>query len=55
MIAPKPKPEQIEVGTARQRAAALEILLRKSAAAGDTPTVASAAAVLERMRKAGIA
>ena len=54
MIAPKTKPEQVEVGTVRQRAAALVILLRQSAAAGDMPTVASAVEVLERMRRAGV-
>jgi hypothetical protein len=54
MIAPKPQVEMVEVGSARQRAAALAILLRKSAAAGDTPAVASAVTVLERMRRSGI-
>jgi hypothetical protein len=51
----KLKPEQVEVGTVRQRAAALVILLQKSASAGDTPVVASAVEVLERMRRARIA
>ena len=54
VIALKPNPEQVEVGTVRQRAAALVILLQQSAAAGDTPTVASAVEVLERMRRAGV-
>ena len=55
MIAPRPTRELVEIGTARQRAVALAILLRKSAAAGDVPTVASAAVVLERMRRGGVA
>jgi hypothetical protein len=54
VIALKPKPELVEIGSVRQRAAALAILLRMSAAAGDTPAVASAVDVLERMRKARI-
>jgi hypothetical protein len=51
----EPNSEQVEVGTVRQRAVALAILLRQSAAAGDTLAVASAATVLERMRQARIA
>ena len=54
MIAPKPEAEQVEVGTVRQRAAALAILVLQSAAAGDMPTVESAVAVLERMWRSGL-
>jgi hypothetical protein len=54
VIALKPNPELVEVGSVRQRAVALAILLRQSAAAGDTRAIASAADVLDRMRKAGV-